>query len=243
MKVYKIKGTTDEFTTCDLCGRDELKGTVVLASLDADGNEYGEVSYFGTSCAAKAAGWTVREVTAGVKAVADEQREAERQERAAEAARYQKFKNEWYLTNYGTTDPHEAAKLAGTSAARLSSEPLRAYKESQKPADAPAPVVAETPVRCTSLAEPGNMHFMVIHCVDCNAFLMAKMTVEEVGGWYRSGYFNQDEYEAFMHVWATSAVRHSAGSWVEVPIIPKVIALVAAIRRHAGITVPAVLAA
>ena len=69
MKVYRIKGTTDEVTTCDLCGRQELKGTVVLIALDADGNADGDPSYLGTSCAAKAAGWTVRETAAKVKKV------------------------------------------------------------------------------------------------------------------------------------------------------------------------------
>ncbi|MFJ2745462.1 hypothetical protein ACIO3O_38035 [Streptomyces sp. NPDC087440] len=51
---WVIKGVTDDCTTCDCCGRSNLKRTVALMPLDADGNEEGEVSYYGTGCAAAA---------------------------------------------------------------------------------------------------------------------------------------------------------------------------------------------
>lgn len=50
---YRIKGTTDDITTCDCCGRTGLKKTVILAVLDADGNQEDQ-TYYGTACAAKA---------------------------------------------------------------------------------------------------------------------------------------------------------------------------------------------
>lgn len=43
----RILGISDEVTTCDHCGRSELRRTVAL---DFDG----EVSFYGTTCAAKA---------------------------------------------------------------------------------------------------------------------------------------------------------------------------------------------
>jgi hypothetical protein len=43
----RILGTSDTVTTCDHCGRSDLARTVAL---DFDG----EVSYYGTTCAAKA---------------------------------------------------------------------------------------------------------------------------------------------------------------------------------------------
>jgi hypothetical protein len=55
---YRILGTTDEVTTCEHCGRDDLRGTVVLAALDDEGDDTGERIYFGSTCGAKAAGWT-----------------------------------------------------------------------------------------------------------------------------------------------------------------------------------------
>lgn len=52
---FKYLGTTDECVTCERCGRTELRNTVVLGALDADGNVEG-VAYFGSSCAARALG-------------------------------------------------------------------------------------------------------------------------------------------------------------------------------------------
>lgn len=63
---YRILGTTDEVTTCDLCGRINLKGTIVLAELDADGNPDGTV-YAGSDCGARAAGRTRRDFDNAVR--------------------------------------------------------------------------------------------------------------------------------------------------------------------------------
>lgn len=52
---YRVRGTTDDVTTCQICGKPELKGTVILDILDEDGNTE-EVTYAGTTCAAKLAG-------------------------------------------------------------------------------------------------------------------------------------------------------------------------------------------
>lgn len=52
---YRYVGVTDERITCDLCGKDELKSTVVLYVLDEDGND-DEIVYYGSSCAAKVLG-------------------------------------------------------------------------------------------------------------------------------------------------------------------------------------------
>lgn len=53
----KILGINDEVTTCECCGRTNLKKTVVL------GTEHGEVRY-GTACAAKALRQSERSVKA-----------------------------------------------------------------------------------------------------------------------------------------------------------------------------------
>jgi len=52
---YRVRGTTDDVTTCQICGKPELKGTVILDILDEDGNTE-EVTYAGTTCAAKLTG-------------------------------------------------------------------------------------------------------------------------------------------------------------------------------------------
>ncbi|PXY20844.1 hypothetical protein [Prauserella muralis] len=71
MNAYRVNGTTADVTECELCGRVELKGTVVLEALDVEGIGTGEVVYFGAQCAARAAGWTVREVRKAAKSADD----------------------------------------------------------------------------------------------------------------------------------------------------------------------------
>lgn len=53
---FRIKGTTADVTACDCCHRRGLRKTVALVPLDRDGMEDGEVTYYGTGCAAKALG-------------------------------------------------------------------------------------------------------------------------------------------------------------------------------------------
>lgn len=154
MKAYRVAGTTDEVTNCELCGRDELKGTVVLEPLDAAGNGEGVFCYFGSSCAAKAAGWTQREITRRVKEAADAKRAAEKERRDAEHAAQMTFVRGWYLENYGTEDAWEAAKLAGTTAPRLSGRAMEAYRASmQEPVVTPVPTV-EIPEQRTAAPAP-----------------------------------------------------------------------------------------
>lgn len=53
---FRYLGTTDDTTTCERCGREELRSTVVLVMLDADGNPDGDALYYGSTCAARALG-------------------------------------------------------------------------------------------------------------------------------------------------------------------------------------------
>lgn len=50
-KQFKVVGISDE-TTCECCGKQDLKRTVVLARLDSDGNEM-EFVKFGRDCASR----------------------------------------------------------------------------------------------------------------------------------------------------------------------------------------------
>lgn len=58
---YQAAGFTDDITTCDLCGKTELKGTVRLTIVDADGDHDGEI-YAGVTCAARWQGKTAATV-------------------------------------------------------------------------------------------------------------------------------------------------------------------------------------
>ena len=89
--LYRALGTTNDVTECEHCGRVDLKGTVILGVLDADGTVETTV-YYGAVCGAKAAGWTTRDVrraaAAANRAAAEAERQArlERMRAAADAA-------------------------------------------------------------------------------------------------------------------------------------------------------------
>ena len=53
--IYKVVGITDDVTTCEHCGKKNLKKTVVLRD-----RESGDEIFVGTSCAAMMLGWTER---------------------------------------------------------------------------------------------------------------------------------------------------------------------------------------
>jgi hypothetical protein len=95
--VYRIKGTTEDITTCDRCGRTDLKRTVIVATLDADGTEV-DAFNAGTDCAATLAKLTEHEVRAAADTA--DRREADRRRRDLE----DKFRA-WMLAEHGATIP------------------------------------------------------------------------------------------------------------------------------------------
>lgn len=105
-KVFKVLGTTDEVTECQHCGRTDLKGTIRLGELDADGNVEG-VTYFGAVCGAKAAGWTTKDLRKAAKTA-----DAEWRDMVNEAYRENMDRNHeasmvgfraWLLAEHGIT--------------------------------------------------------------------------------------------------------------------------------------------
>lgn len=72
MSNAKFLGTTDEVTTCDCCGRKDLKNTVALELVEG-----GDAVYFGVTCAAHALKIDAKTVRAGSRA-ADERAAVER---------------------------------------------------------------------------------------------------------------------------------------------------------------------
>lgn len=81
-------------------------------------------------------------------------------------------------------------------------------------------------------------HFLGL-CDECDVHRLARMNPEEVQDWGpfsgtpgKAGAIRQALYEAYCHVWATSAVRVGASYGYEVPPTdPEVIELVAALRE------------
>lgn len=88
-KAFRVLGSTDDVTECELCGRTDLKGTIVLQPLATDGSEDGEPVYYGSDCGARAAKWTVKEIRSAA-------READRKaEEARQAEKRAKFEAEF----------------------------------------------------------------------------------------------------------------------------------------------------
>jgi len=116
---FRVRGTTDDVTTCDCCGRQNLKATVVMEVLDADGNGTGQMYYLGRDCAAKASGWTQREVMRRAREADDE---AERQRRWEADQRERAECDRWFgwlREQTGCTEVMDAIlALGGFAAAR-----------------------------------------------------------------------------------------------------------------------------
>ena len=79
---WTAKGTTDDVTICGHCGREDLKGTVRMVALDADGQEHGE-EYMGTTCAANMTGRKAADIQREAKAADAARRDAEAAHRDA----------------------------------------------------------------------------------------------------------------------------------------------------------------
>jgi hypothetical protein len=94
--MYKVLGTNDETTTCECCGRTDLKKTVVLSNGDH------EVRY-GTECAARLLKVSKNDVAKSVRAADRERVQSEIRESARrdweESQRY----DGWLLATFGDT--------------------------------------------------------------------------------------------------------------------------------------------
>jgi hypothetical protein len=88
-----------------------------------------------------------------------------------------------------------------------------------------------------SSREPGHYrpgadsnHFLG-HCDECDAHYLLNMTLEQVENWYHQGVIGQAMYEAYCHIWATSAFRYGRyESWERPPACEDAQALVELFR-------------
>jgi hypothetical protein len=74
-KKYKILGFNDDQCSCDICGKEELKGTYAIEDLAS-----GEIFRAGSTCGAKMAGWTTKELVSKFKQAEKENIEAAKNE-------------------------------------------------------------------------------------------------------------------------------------------------------------------
>jgi hypothetical protein len=74
---WTAKGFTDDVTTCDHCGREDLKGTVRMVALSPDGENDGD-TYMGVVCAARMTGRKAGDIRIEAKRADRERYEAAR---------------------------------------------------------------------------------------------------------------------------------------------------------------------
>ena len=91
---------------------------------------------------------------------------------------------------------------------------------------------------CPVLTEPGNYHFEGC-CEDCDVATLARLNLGQVDDRYRVGRVTQDEFEAYMHVWAVLSPTRSQGAWRETPSDPAVRRIARKLLRARGVAVPA----
>jgi hypothetical protein len=70
----RFLGTTDDVTTCECCGRQDLKSTVAL---DLDGDS-GQPTYYGVVCAARALKMDAKSVKSAARKADEDKARAER---------------------------------------------------------------------------------------------------------------------------------------------------------------------
>ncbi|UBU09992.1 hypothetical protein [Nonomuraea gerenzanensis] len=89
------------------------------------------------------------------------------------------------------------------------------------------------------LGEPGHHrpgadtnHFLG-RCAECDSHYMASMNLGKVQDWYETGHFDQTKYEAYRHLWATSAYRYSSEDvgWHDAPDDPDVAEFVDLLKK------------
>jgi hypothetical protein len=111
-RTHKIIGTTQDVTDCECCGRTDLKKTVIVAILDADGNTTG-VAHYGTVCAAHATKRTAKQITNEANAADAAQRAAKERERAERSDREYRAYMAWLTNTTGIADQWAAQLSIG----------------------------------------------------------------------------------------------------------------------------------
>ena len=131
---YEYLGTTDEVTTCDCCGKTNLKNTVAIRDLDE-----GEVLHFGVTCAARALKVQVADVKKGAADADRQRREEEFRRRDAENRANTALWHEWLIERTGGIYEYDRSPdvfrmiqaLGGMAAARVGFEEWKAAKKAR----------------------------------------------------------------------------------------------------------------
>lgn len=94
---------------------------------------------------------------------------------------------------------------------------------------------------CPIVDEPGDYHFEM-RCEDCDVAQLVRLNLGQVEDRYHVGRITQDEFEAYMYVWATLSPSGSRPEWRTAPERPDVRRITRKLLRAKGRVLPAELA-
>lgn len=118
---YRVLGTDDSVSTCDCCGRSDLKSTVALE------DETGDVMHFGVVCAARATKRPTNDIRNDARTADKARRDAEQSARDV-AHRMADARWQTFLDGRapGLERINQIAKLGGMAAARAAYQEMLA---------------------------------------------------------------------------------------------------------------------
>lgn len=101
---------------------------------------------------------------------------------------------------------------------------------------------ADEGTACPLVDDPTNYHFEM-RCEDCDVKRLARMPLADVEARYHTGRITQDEFEAYMYVWALLSPSGSRPEWRATPRISDVRRIARKLLRVHGAEIPAELVA
>ncbi|OQQ13041.1 hypothetical protein B0675_40195 [Streptomyces sp. M41(2017)] len=95
-------------------------------------------------------------------------------------------------------------------------------------------------ITCPAFDEPGNYHFERL-CEDCDVKTLSRLNLGQVEDRYQVGRIWQNQFEAYMYVWALLSPAGSRPQWRETPTSPDVRRIARKLLTLRGFDVPAAL--
>jgi hypothetical protein len=91
---------------------------------------------------------------------------------------------------------------------------------------------------CPVLNEADNYHFEM-RCEDCDVKTLSQLNLGQVEERFHVGRVTRDEFEAYMHVWATLSPGGSRATWRETPEDPAVRRIARKVLAARSLPIPA----
>lgn len=124
MPSVKFLGTTDEVTTCEVCGKKNLKKTIAVSIDESD------PIYMGSECATRKLGRSLKEVNTEVRKAEREQAEREAAERRR---KWDEAQAPWfaYIRTFGKGDD-DFTRIESLGGFKAAQEAFKRWQREQK---------------------------------------------------------------------------------------------------------------